>query len=575
MKLGILKTKRARIFAAVTLAAIVLLIVLNLLLYSVGLSKAFFFDMTPEGLYTLSDAMVDECDEIFDELRAKSQGEENKKKIKVTFCTDVDYLLDSRDTRLTYFMALKLQNKYSDLFEVKTVNVRLNPTAVSEYKTTSLSQIKENNVIVSYGERYRIVTDQYFWTSGTKNDEYYNGEYRIASLMKSVTSLSRPAAYFLTGHGETVYDPSNKDSDMSKSLSSFAALLGERGLEIKLLDLSQVNKIPDDCALLIINNPTKDFSYDDSQLDSLAYQSEAEIIDRYLVMRQGAMMVSKDYRVTLPILESYLYEWGFDFSESVVVDKESSLEDKDNTGTHLVGLYDTNSESYGYAIYGEYADLSSAPLTIIKDTGSINCSFVDAEASLESGTSYTSKNYVSFLTTSQSAQKYFRDEITDEITSYIDGNSGKFDIAALSVRKELDSIENVSKFSYIFAVNSSSFLENSLIGDPSYANYEIVSAVVENISRVDEHASMDLGALSLNSASGGGKYIIDTGISETDNEIVSNKHEDNDVAKPLIVIKKNHGMSETAKNVYISFVFAVPVLVGAFGIYVCLKRRFL
>ena len=71
------------------------------------------------------------------------------------------------------------------------------------------------------------------------------------------------------------------------------------------------------------------------------------------------------------------------------------------------------------------------------------------------------------------------------------------------------------------------------------------------------------------------EYIIDTGISETDNEIVSNKHEDNDVAKPLIVIKKNHGMSETAKNVYISFVFAVPVLVGAFGIYVCLKRRFL
>ena len=65
----------------------------------------------------------------------------------------------------------------------------------------------------------------------------------------------------------------------------------------------------------------------------------------------------------------------------------------------------------------------------------------------------------------------------------------------------------------MFCVNSASFLQNSLLGDSSYANYEIVSAVVENISRVDEHASMDLGALSLNSASGGGKYIIETSIS--------------------------------------------------------------
>ncbi len=574
MKLGILKTKRARIFAAVTVGAIALLILLNLLLYSVGLKKTVFFDMTPEGLYTLSDAMEDECDEIFDELRLKSEGEAKKEKIKVTFCTDVDYLLDSRYTRLTYFMALKLQNRYPDLFEVKTVNVRLNPTAVSEYKTTSLTQIKDNNVIVSYGGRYRIVTDRYFWTSGTKNDEYYNGEYRIASLMKSVTSLSRPAAYFLTGHGETIYNPNDKDSDASKSLSSFAEILGERGLEVKVLDLAVEKKIPEDCALLIINNPTKDFTYDESQIGSLGYKSDTEIIDRYLVMRQGAIMVSKDYRLNLPVLESFLYEWGFDFSSSVVVDKESSLEDRDNTGTNLIGVYDTNQESYGYAIYGEYADLSSAPITIIKDTGSIKCSFVEANSILESGTSYASKNYVSFLTTSPSAQKYFRGE-NDEITSYIDGNSGKFDIAALSVRKELDSVENVNKFSYMFCVNSATFLDNSLLGDASYANHEIVSAVVENISRVDEHASMDLGALSFNSASGGGKYIIDTSISETDNKIVSNKYEDNDKTKPLLVIKENHGMSDAAKTVYICFVFAVPALIAIGGIYVCLKRRFL
>ncbi len=574
MKFRILKTKRAKIFAAITLAATVLLLLLNLLLYSLGINKAMFFDMTPEGLYTLSDAMLDECDEIFDELRQKTSTDRVKKKIKVTFCTDVDYIIGSADTRLTYFMSLMLQNRYPDMFEVETVNVRLNPTAVSEYKTTSLTQIAENNIIVSYGERYRIVTDQYFWTSGTKEDEYYNGEYRIASLMKSVSSLARPVAYFVTDHGETYYNPDDKESEMSKSLSAFAAVLVERGLEIKTLNLSEVDAVPEDCALLIINNPTEDFDYDKAEIDSLGYISDTEKIDRYLVMRQGAIMISKDYRKTLPVFESFLYEWGFDFSTSVVVDKESSLEDENNTATNLIGVYDQNSESYGYAIYGEYADLSSAPVTIIKDSGSIGCSFVEANAMMESGTSYASRYYVSFLTTSNTAQKYFRDE-NDEISSYIDGNSGKFDIAALSVRRELDSVENVSSYSYMFCVNSASFLQNSLIGDTSYANYEIVSAVVENISRVDEHASMDLGALSLNSASGGGKYIIDMSMSENDNKIVSNKYEDNDKTKPLLVIKENHGLSSTAKTVYTTIVFAVPAAIAAVGIYVCLKRRFL
>ena len=565
------KSKRTKIFTAITLFSVAVIIALNLLLYYFGFQRTIFLDMTPEGLYTLSDAMVDECDEMFGEIKAKGEN----KKVTVTFCTDPDYLISSSTARLTYFMALKLQNKYPSMVDVETVNVKMNPTAVAKYKTTSLSKINSSDIIVSYGDRYRISSFDYFWVSGTAKSDYYNGEYRIASIIKSVTAISRPVAYFVTDHGETYYDPSNPESDMSKSMAAFADLLGERGLEVKLLNLSSVERIPEDCALLIINNPREDFTYDESKLNELSYVSDTEKLDRYLVMKQGAIAVAKDYERKLPVFENFLYEWGFEFSDSILVDRESSLEDEEKTGTNIIASYDTNEDSYGYALYGEYADLTSAPLTVFKNSGSVGCSFKESISSAEPGTSYASRSYASFLTTSGSAQRYMKDKVTGEITSYVDGVPGKYDLAALSIRSEIDHVANVTSYSYLFCVNSPDFFSSDLLGERSFANYDILSAVVENISRVDEHASMDLGALSFNSASGGGKYIIPTTMSEQSQTIYSNKYVDNNVENDRIIIKENHGISNTAICVYTCFILAIPLAVGVVGIVVSVKRRFL
>lgn len=566
------RSKKTGIFTAISVLAIAVILVLNLILTHFGHYNTIFLDMTPEGLYTLSDAMVKECDEIFTEMKAN----EADKKIKITFCTDPDYLVSSSSARHTYFMALKLQDKYPDMVEVDTVNVYLNPTAVSQYKTTSLSTIQTNNVIFSYGGRYRITTFDYFWASGSSGADYYNGEYRVATIMKSVAAIAQPAAYFLTDHGETYYDSSSPESEMSKKTAALASLLVERGLEIKLLDLSSVERIPDDCSLLIINDPREDFTYDESKLGELAYVSDTEKIDRYLVMKQGAIIVSKDYRLQLPVFENFLYEWGFKFSDSVLVDRESSIAESEsvNTGTQIIASYNTDEDSYGYRLYGKYADLTSAPLTVFCDAGSVECAFRESASSGEPGNSYSSRNYASFLTTSSSAQRYMRDE-NGEVGSIVDGTPGRYDLAALIVRNELDNVENVDTNSFIFCVNSKSFFDSQLLGNSSYANYDIVSAVVENISRVDRYADIDLGAPSDNSASLGGKYVIPTTMSEKDTTIYSNKYVDNNTDNPRIVIKENHGINMTNKVIITSVVLSVPLALGIFGAIVCIKRRYL
>ena len=346
---------RNRTFAVITVFIVVLLFVLNFLLTTLPQKGAFIVDMSPEGLLTLTDRMVEECTFLDDE--EKLAGE----KMTVTFCADPDLLIRSSVLRPTYFMACALERKYENL-EVKTVNIQHNPTAVAKYKTTSLSKIEQTDVIISHGDVYRVLSADSFWI--TANNAYwsYNGEYRLASILLSLLG-TQSKAYFITGHGETVYNPAEPESEDSLRLATFASLLRECGMATELLNLSEVDKIPEDCALLIINNPTQDYT-DGVDLDSFYSVSEIEKIDRYLVDHQGALAVAKDYRVTLPTLEYYLKEWGIGFGKAQVRDEKEYIENADGTYTSLIGQYDTDTESYGYAIYGDFVSTTTSPAVI-------------------------------------------------------------------------------------------------------------------------------------------------------------------------------------------------------------------
>jgi hypothetical protein len=358
-------------------------------------------------------------------------------------------------------------------------------------------------------------------------------------------------------------------------MSAFAGLLNERGLEIKTLEISKQD-IPEDCVLLIINNPTKDFTYKEDEIGSLSYVSDLEKIDRYLVNRQGALAVSKDYEVQLPAFETFLYEWGFTFSDSIVCDEQSSLDDNPNgekTGTTLSAVYNTDPDSYAYTLYSEYSNLYSAPLTVVTNSGSVECSFGESFSSHEDGAKDVSRNYVSLLETSDKAQKYYITEENGDEVRYVDGMPGKQDLAALSIRSYFDSVSKINLYSYVFCANSSDFFTNNLIGEASYANYDIVSAVVDKISRVEDYASLNLGGTSINSSSVGGKLIIPMNMTELGETINSNRLEENGVSYE--VIKENHGISNTDKIVYACFIFAVPVALAAVGIVIAVKRRYL
>ncbi len=563
-------SKRTKLFTFITIFGIIVILVLNFLLSVLTKSNALYIDTSFEKLYTVTDRMKSECKEIFDKL----DGDD---KVRITFCTDPDYLMNSETTRLSYVLAQKLAKMYPDSVELVTVNAVMNPTAVSEYKTTSLSEIAASDIIVSYGGRYRITPAARFWVSGTENSKYFNGEYRFATLIRSVTAIDMPAAYFVTDHGESYYDESDPESQMSLELYEFYNLLLSRGLSVKTLDLSSVERIPDDCALLIINDPREDFSYDADKLDQISYVSDIEKLDRYLVMKQGAVMVAKDYANELPVFESFLKSWGFSFGSSLVKDDENSLTDEGKTGTALITTLDKDENSYGYAIYGEFADLSSAPVTVIENSGSIECTFPEELGGTvnEQGSSDSKRTYLPFLTSGSTAKLYSWNG-SDNAYTDLAGAEKAYHLAAVSVRSQINPESAEHKYSYLFCVNSPDFLKGKfLAASSSYANYDIVSALVDNISRIDDHAHIDLGGTSLNSLSGGGKKLITTSLFESGKRIYSNKYKNDDKNQGLIVIKEAKGISSGEIGLISALVFLPAAAMLISGITVCIKRRFL
>ena len=537
---------RKRTFAFLTAMLIVALLALNFLLSSLPQKGRFILDTTPEGLYTLTDRMVEECAFLDDEEKL---GEND---VEIIFCADPDTLIASTVTRVIYFMARQLEEKY-DRLTVRCENITKNPTAVAKYKTTSLSKILPTDVIVSHGNTYRITPAEKFWTVSSGSFWSYNGEYKLASLLKSLLG-TQSKAYFVTGHGETVYRPGEA------TLSTFRDLLVECGLAVELLTLSEVERIPEDCALLIINNPTEDYVAD-VELDSFYAVSEIEKIDRYLVDKQGALMVCKDYRVSLPTLEYYLREWGIGFGNALVVDESEYLENGTGKQTTLVSQYDTDENGYGYAIYGDFVAVDTAPEVIVKESGFVECFFDESTAANEDGSFAISRNYAPFLSTSKDARAFG----TDALGEVLVRDYGVLDTSCVSVRMITDTQSSEKQYSYVFAAASASFLEDEMLSGSAWANYDVVSALVRNISRVDEHASMDLGGTSLNSSKFGGKQLLDVSIVTTLTNVYDSNKE---------VVEVNEAMTDGMKIFIYIFVFIFPIAALVLSVVVSIRRRY-
>jgi ABC-type uncharacterized transport system involved in gliding motility auxiliary subunit len=173
-----------------------------------------------------------------------------------------------------------------------------------------------NAVVFDAGERSRHVTltdlADYDWSElrfgGTARAKNFKGEQAFTSAIVSIVHAEQPTVYFLTGHGER--DPENNDP--RRGYSTLARVIRQDNIAIETLNLPQAQKIPDDCAALVIAAPQRAFA-----------REELDLIRGWL--RNGGRLIVLLDRFARTGIESLLAEWNVEVGNDVVLDPLSTL----------------------------------------------------------------------------------------------------------------------------------------------------------------------------------------------------------------------------------------------------------
>lgn len=477
--------KRNIITLTLSLLLAVLTVALALLLPYLQRKHNTFIDMTPEGLYTLSDAMKTEIRDV-------------NTSVEILFLMDEGRLLDHGLLRYVYLMARDLSEE-NESVTVRAKSLADDPTAFDDFRDARGTALSATDVIVHSGDRYKILSAESFF--GKENNEYvtYNGEYRIASAILSVTTYGDgPQALFAVGHGERYFVEGDAGSD--PSLSAFAELLSEAGLRVGKIDLDAVDALPEDCVLLIFLGTEEDYTAG----DIYDYHSPSALkkLDRFLYEKRSVMVFRDGLDAPLPDFEDYLASWGIGFTDTLVTAPEESLSGglAGMGGDRLIATYpDRIKDTPAYEMVKDIVLLQTPPKTVLAGTMALKNTFLKNPIYTSES---TSRAVCPLFYAGASAEA--RD--ADGYTVFAKGSCPP--IAMISVEATL--IGGEHKMSYVVAAGSTAMVSNEYLADGAFGNADVLRSVLRTVSRTDVFASGEVGGFDMNATAYGGKWYEDT-----------------------------------------------------------------
>lgn len=290
---------------------------------------------------------------------------------------------DSVDTRITHF--LEQYESASSHVKVETLDSILHPDQVQAMEA------ENNSLLISCedtGRKETVPFDDIIQTTytmyGYPQESAFDGEGQVTSAIKGMVSDIQKIAYQTGSHGE---------SQLSESVTS---MLKKSNFSLADVNLLTVGSVPEDCSLLIINNPQTDLAED-----------EADMILSYLDRGGHVMILSGPLTEERPHFKKVMDAYGIEQLPGYAADMDR---------------YYQNNPFYMFPIYNSAhpitSPLDSRSLALVAQSGALRISDsvpegVTAEA---------------FLTTSDNAVRIVSD--TEQVP-------GSFVLAA-SAEKETD-----------------------------------------------------------------------------------------------------------------------------------------
>ena len=200
----------------------------------------------------------------------------------------------------------KLLDRYQELSDYITVVKKdpdVYPTFAQQYTEETVMnnslvvESGDKNRYISYDNIYQYDTGSYYTTGSVSQS--FDGEGQITSAIDYVVSTDLPQVYLLSGHGEAALSETFADELERSNYGT-----------VEDFSLLNVDAIPEECDVLLINAPTSDIS--DEELTML----------RSYVQGGGKLVVlsGPQENADLPNLQALLSDYGVTVNDGVVVD---------------------------------------------------------------------------------------------------------------------------------------------------------------------------------------------------------------------------------------------------------------
>lgn len=228
--------KYSLIFVIMAVVIVVMTGAINLLAGAINVK----WDMTPNKMYSIGD----QTHTILSGLQ---------REVEVIMLSDKEVLKSSS----MGFLVAEFLDKYDKFEKVKVsfIDPDKNPNIIKELDKAGTLALLGNEIVVRSGSKVKKITAPDIF----QQDEYsgmamFSGEQVVTGAIKYVTSENTPVVYFVDGHSarklETEY------SNLKKTFEN-------NNYEVKKINLTVEDKIPQDAAILFFASPNLDLSLDE------------------------------------------------------------------------------------------------------------------------------------------------------------------------------------------------------------------------------------------------------------------------------------------------------------------------
>ena len=468
---SVVQLKNGSFSLAVTAIVLAIIVVVNLIIGQLP-SKLLNWDLSETGIFSVSDT-------------SKELLKDLDKDVTVEVVAETGNV----DSRIEKFISI-----YGDLsskLKVSYVDPVLHPEILTKYGISANSVVVSceetgKNQVISFSDI--IVSQQNYY--GYSSESEFDAEGQLTSAVAAVTSDNDKKIYMLRGHGE---------SAISQELGE---LLTKNSMTTSNLNLLETASVPDDCDLLIINNPTSDLGTDEyTELHNYLYQGGNVLLLRGVTDKELTNFdeLMEDYGMTMvnsyigdrdryyqraqsafyffPVIASN--DTNVETTSSILVGAVAGMTASENTpdDVTLTTLLTTSNNAFREGNSNEATQFilaASAQKAAPADT--------ENESELESGsdtaeTEKTSTESVSEEASTESVTENASEEITSEATSENASEEAASEAASteestledvltdISVGNTDGWLETPSADSKLTVISASTMIDSSLIGN--------------------------------------------------------------------------------------------------------------